>query len=137
MTINEFCKKINNRQYRKELTVEEEKLAKELGYVIIFGASDDLCEIRGAINDEIGAYKGTTIYFDKFGIVDNEIIKNCQDCRFLKQIIPTLKTINAIWCPKNTEKSWEYKTEIPHGTFNILEDTEIYCTGIIFDINLL
>lgn len=28
--------------------------------------------------------------------------------------------------------TWTYKTDIPHETFNIHDDNELYCTGIVF-----
>ena len=53
MDIKEFANKLNGRTYLNEITKEEEKIAKELGYVIVFGYSDDNTEFKGAIDDEI------------------------------------------------------------------------------------
>ena len=36
------------------LQVRSIALAKELGFVVVFGYSDDNAELRGAIDDEIG-----------------------------------------------------------------------------------
>ena len=33
--------------------------------------------------------------------------------------------------------SWKYETEIPHATFRIMESGELYCVGIVFDIQSL
>ena len=59
MTKEDFATLINGRQYRDELTKEEEKSAEGSGLIVIFGASDDLIEFRGKLDDEIGAYEGT------------------------------------------------------------------------------
>ena len=58
MTKEELAALINGRKYRHELTDKEEKAAKDARLVVVFGASDDLMEFRGAINDECGAYDG-------------------------------------------------------------------------------
>lgn len=111
MTKEELAAMLDGRQYREETTPQIEKLAKENNLLIIFGASDDLCEFRGAICDEFGCYDGGTI--------------KCWD-------LP--KTIEAIWCPDNKNCSWAYETELPYAEFRIYEDDEIYCVGIVVDI---
>lgn len=45
------------------------------------------------------------------------------------------KQIEAIWGKDGI--SWQYKTDIPHATFNVMEDDEVYCIGIVFDIKEL
>lgn len=54
MTLKEFAKMLDGREYGGEITKEEEALAKELGFVVVFGYSDDNAELRGAIDDETG-----------------------------------------------------------------------------------
>ena len=29
---------------------------------------------------------------------------------------------------------WSYETDIPHETFNIYEDGEVWCVGIVFSV---
>ena len=106
MTIYEFAKQLNGGEYGNELTRSEEQEAKELGFVVVFGYSDDNAEFRGAIDDEVGCYNGGRIY------------ENGEDY------------IDAVWC--EGEYSWTYNTNIPHATFDIYEDGEKYCRGIVF-----
>ena len=40
------------------MTNEQEQAAKQNNLLVLFGASDDLLEMRGAIRDEVGAYDG-------------------------------------------------------------------------------
>ena len=40
--------------------------------------------------------------------------------------------MKAVWGEEGY--SWTYETAIPHATFEILEDEEKYCRGIVFDI---
>ena len=45
---------LNGRSYRNEITSSEEKLAKENNLVVVYGASDDLVELAGAMSEEFG-----------------------------------------------------------------------------------
>ena len=108
MNIFDFASMLNQRSYGNEITAAEEKAAKELGYVIIFGYSDDCAEFRGAIDDEFGCFDGGRVYTKKNWYID------------------------ALWC-KN-DFTWSYDTNILHATFNIFDGDEKYCQGIVFDI---
>lgn len=131
MTKEEFAARLNGREYLEEITKAEEAEAKQLGLVVIFGASDDLMEFRGAIDEEGGACGGTTAYFNADGLLQNE----CEDegCPYFEKIKKSAKTIKALW---NTDGySWTYETDIPHATFDIMEDGEKYCRGIVFSMS--
>ena len=106
MTEVEFAKILNGREYGLEMTPAEERQAEELGLVVVFGYSDDNAEFRGAIYDEIGCYDGGRVFErgDKY--------------------------IDAKWC--DGEYSWMYDTNIPHAVFDIYEDGEKFCRGIVF-----
>jgi hypothetical protein len=132
MNIKEFAKLLNGRHYGDELILDEEKQAKELGFVIVFGASDDLMEFRGAIDDEVGCYNGGTAYLNETGVVEP-----CEcDCMYYQIERDKAYKIKAIW--NNEEIAWIYETEIPHEKFEIFQDDgEVYCVGIVFDINNL
>ena len=112
MTLKEFASLLDGREYGCEITLEEEKLAKELGFVVVFGYSDDNAELRGAINDEIGCYDGGELTH-----VD----------------LPA--TIYADWCPEDIDCAWAYGTSITHEKFYIYDHGELYCVGIVCDIS--
>jgi len=126
----QMAAKLNGREYRDEITKIEEKEAKENGLVIVFGASDDLIEFRGAIDDEQGAWKGGDFYIDNEGKLFDEDHKEC--CKYKTKARETAHKITAIW--DRDGYSWIYETEIPHATFDILEDGEKYCRGIVFSL---
>lgn len=113
---------INGREIGKEVDKEIEEFAKENELVIIYGASDDLAEIEGAIYDEVGVSDGGLIYFNGDDIYRSE----CEDerCPHEVKIQENCKTVEAVWNENNI--SWTYKTEIPHEIFKIMEDGEIY-----------
>ncbi|GHT09055.1 hypothetical protein FACS189426_06290 [Bacteroidia bacterium] len=136
MTKEELAALLDGREHRDEIFKDEEKAAKESGLVVVFGASDDLMELRGAIRDEIGCYEGGTACFDENGLLENECEN--EDCPHFEKIKEKAKKIEALWCAKEVTEdnyiSWTYETDIPHSTFKIMEDEEIYCIGIVFSI---
>lgn len=126
-----WAKKLNNREYREELTKKEIDELEQDGIVAVFGASDDLCELRGAIIDEFGCWRGKTLVyveevecFLKNNYYDenpNELIKiNLTGRPFLK-------------ISSYTRDGWKYELpDIPQTEFNILDNGEQYCEGKLF-----
>lgn len=58
LDISKFAELLDGREYLSEITKDEEQQAKELGFVVVFGQSDGLMELRGAIYDEACCYGG-------------------------------------------------------------------------------
>jgi len=129
-THKEIAEMLNGREYRNEITDEIKQLAKDNGIVIVYGSSDDLMEFDGAIYDEADCFDGGTIYLNEAGVFDVDC-----DCEHPMKAKNDCKTIEAVWCDKDNGYIWSYKTEIPHSTFEILEDGEKYCLGICFNIS--
>ena len=128
MNIKEFAKSISGKEYGyPQFTKEEIKTAKENGFVIVYGASDDLMEFDGAIQDEGACFDGGKVFFGR-----NEV---CQDSEEEKDFP---NWINAVWNRSEDENgnliTWTYETEIPHETFMIYEDAELYCRGVVFHV---
>jgi len=130
MTAAELAATLDGREYGSEIEADEERAAKEAGLVVLFGASDDLAEFRGAIDEELGCYGGGTIAVGRDGLYD---VSDPDDvcCRFMRAALESAATIKAIWCPDGTA-SWGYETAIPHATFRVMEDGDVYCRGIVF-----
>jgi len=128
MNAREFANIINGREYGSEITKQEEAAAKESGIVVVFGYSDDNVELRGAIDDEIYAYGDTKIYLTKDGVLKNE----CGDnrCPYFEKLKETATVIMVHWGTDGY--SWTYDAQFPYETFEILEDVEKYCRGIVF-----
>ncbi len=106
------------------------KMAKKTGIVIAYGFSRSIAEFRGAWDEEIEAYNGTTVYASASG----PIINKCEDnCPYFHQTKKTGVPIHFEW-DACEEYSWIIKTAIPHETFDITEDDEKFSRGIIFAI---
>lgn len=129
MNAKELAEKLNGCEIGNETTKEIESIAKDNGLVIVFGASDNLMEFRGAIDEELGAWDGTKVKLNADGLLLTECDND--DCPyFAKLILESTFLIEALWC--NGDIQWTYKTNIPHETFDIMEDGEVYCRGIVF-----
>jgi hypothetical protein len=111
MTKESLAEMLNDRPMGDEISEGEEILAEAAGLVVVFGGSDDLCEMRGAIHDELDCYDGG-------------------DTRIKR------KKLEMLWC-NEPPYSWTYRTTIPHATFDVLEDGKKYCRGIVFSLNEL
>lgn len=139
ITASEIAERLNGAEYPCRISPALKQLAKEAGLVIVYGASDDLMEFEGAIYDEFGCYEGGRALVDTKGLLgDWESIKDDGDEQEITEYIERKKTsklIEALWAPDEPkDASWAYKTDIPHVTFDVMEDGEIYCRGIIFSI---
>lgn len=128
----DIAERLNGLGYPEQPNVHIVKEAKEHGVVIIYGASDDLMEIRGAVDEEIGCFDGGTVLFTSKGLVKNKCDND--DCPYFLKEKEGGITVEALWC-EEADYSWTYKTDIPHETFEVEEDGEPYCRGIVFKLS--
>ena len=102
---------LDGRQYREEGTRGFFAELRAAGLVAVFGASDDIMIFDGAIHDE---------FYDK------TCVTACG-----RTGDAGIWCVEPLWCAE-PGISWTYKTNIPHETFEIWEDDEIYCRGLVF-----
>lgn len=129
MTKSELASMLNGREYGEETTPEIERLAKENGLVIVYAYSDDNTEFNGAFDEEIPCWNGAKICFNKDGSnFTNQLGIPFLDYHKEKEFADP-NCIEAVWCenekvlhPDGDYYSWTFKTEIPHETFDIMED---------------
>lgn len=120
---------LTGRKIGNEISDNEERDARKKGLVVVFGASDDLMELRGAICDEVSCYDGGEALF-----VDGDLYQSkCEEegCPHEEKIQESAQKIEAVW---GGDFTWTYQTEIPHETFEIFDGEEKYCRGIVFNI---
>ena len=131
--MKELADKLNGREYGDEVTEELEQEAKDKNLVIVYGASDDLMELEGAIDEEIGCYNGGFAYFNEQGLLRNECDED--KCPYYLKQMDEAKSIEIVWGEEGY--SWAYKTSIPHETFEIMEEGDKFCRGIVFSMESL
>lgn len=136
MTKEELAATLTGREYMNEITKAEQEQAKAANLVVVFGASDDLMEFRGAIDDEVGAYEGAEVEVDAKGLIPNFESISRNDKEALRDCLTREgkgKTIEALSC-EEVPYLWTFKTDIPHATFEILDEGDPYCRGIVFSL---
>lgn len=154
LTKEELAARLDGRSYRNEITQEEEKLAKENRLVAIFGASDDLIELRGAINEELGL--ASFIRLSRKGIPESDCKAGDECACYKKWLTAALKRREVLEIPIHWggegmdslaynmlgKPTWCFDCENLEGkfaTFDILDeydgDKEYFCRGIVIDLD--
>lgn len=132
--VQSIAKELDGSEYPLRVPENVKRDAKAHGIVIVYGASDDLMEFDGAIYDEVGCYEGGECFVDAKGLIPdyNAIDKDDKDAvRDCLAREGKGRKIESLWC-EEPEYSWTYKTDIPHATFEVMEDGKHYCRGIVF-----
>jgi hypothetical protein len=126
-----WADRLNGRKYRDEMTKAEEAEAKADGVVIVFGYSDDNVELRGAIEEEVGAWEGAVIPITENGILEPCEHDNDEGCPHYKRELAKAKRIVAEW--RNDDFPWDIRGEgFAFDKFDIMEDGEGFCHGIVY-----
>jgi hypothetical protein len=98
MNKDELAKLLDGRQYGVEINEKEAQLARGNNLVVVFGASDDLMELRGAIYDEVGCWSGRVAYLCKSGVFESCDDDDAFDEYEQSAKVAQCKSIQAIWC---------------------------------------
>ena len=124
MTAKELAQTLNGRRYGHEIFRAEMREAAASGLVVVCGASDDLVNLYGAWREEVDAWLGATIFINADGIAPR--IHGRGSRKVAAQI-------NAYWRAGGVP--WTFHTTILHETFDIFEDGELFCRGIVFSVD--
>lgn len=131
MSPKDFSQRLDGRQYGNVISKEEKREAGDHGLVCVYGLSDDIMMLVGVIHEEIGCYDGTIVYLTDEGLLVNQC--DCDDCPYFAGLKKSAIPIRAVWC--DGEWEWRYETQIPHETFQVFEDGDKYCLGIVFRLS--
>lgn len=122
-----FAAEFNGRTYGSEIHPAEELALKAAGMVAVFGYSDDCTEFRGAVHDEVGM--GELRVTAKGKILNDE-----QNAALASLVADGLATDARVGIIRAhfSDDGHGYETSIPHATFDVIEDGELFCRGIVF-----
>ncbi len=134
MDAKQLADMLDGREYGQEMTDAIFAAAKMSKMVIVFGASDDIMIFRGAITCEVDCFDGGTACLNYEGLIKNKC--DNEDCPYFQKLLQSAITIEAVW-NTNGNPCWTYETAIPHETFDIVGDGDIYCRGIVFHMDAL
>jgi hypothetical protein len=131
--VDDLAALLNGRAYGSEVTNSEASKAHKDGLVVVYGYSDDVMQVCGAISAIGQCADGQKFKIHSAGIladwermdkrVEAAVEQYFKDKAFTKDL-------EAVWDVEGY--SWVYKTDISHATFEIFEDGEKYCRGIVF-----
>ena len=117
ITLKEFAAMLHGRDCQPNLTPDELLLAKQRGFVVVYGDSDDRVEFEGAIREEGDA---NPLVKDSPAAVlvlseDGKLLDDESDL-YADYIKENRNVINVFYCSKDGI-NWVFETEIPHETF--------------------
>jgi len=139
MNLKEWAEKFNNMEYGSNNIRDAQDELEADGVIAVMGASDDLCELYGDISDEFNCYNGNKLYWVGNGfcsetekdnflcVVDNEYPIFFEKCQAIFN-----KDCSYINIKEGTNCQFEYETNIPCERFNVMEDGNLYCSGLLF-----
>jgi len=128
MNMHEAAAELHGNEYGREGSRDLWASMKASGLVAIFGASDDLTEFRGAIYDEAGAGEVTEHRLTQKGLPENDC--DDSDCPYFRKLLKNIPVaVTARW--DHEGYSWFIETDLPHAPFDIVEDDEKYCRGVV------
>ena len=142
MKKEELAQLLNGRQIGKEMTYQEHLQARKNGLLVCYGHSYDLLEFRGIIYNRVSFYEGEDIFLyknkdQKIAILEEsnyDEIKEILAGYNLGFILPKIP-IKIQWCPKELDCTWLITTDIPHATFDIYDDEDLYSRGIVLELS--
>ena len=120
--LKDFAKKMNGKERQcPQFTRETVQFAKENGFLILFGTADGIIKLNGVLYDEIHAPDTRKIYLDKKGFLEGKESENVVDI-----VAYSKKDSN------NAHISLAFETKIPHESFMIYDNGDLFCEAIVF-----
>lgn len=137
ISVNDVANILDGREYPLQIEIALSDEIRAAGIVIVYGHSDDLMEFAGAISDEADCYEGGEVLFDRRGLLYDRPDDGTDDeLRAWLDRKAHAKCIKAVWNGDADDPApcWTYETDIPHRVFDVIEDGNVYCTGIVFSV---
>lgn len=126
ITINEAVSALHGSEYPNIGNKDLFAGMKEAGLVAVFGHSDDCMEFRGAIYDEFYG----TVHLNERGIIRNRCEEG-EDCPNWRGDSGA-HSVEPVFDGDPSDPAWVFKTAIPHSTFEVMEDGEVFQRGLVF-----
>jgi len=117
ITLKEFAAMLHGRDCQPNLSQNELLLAKQRGFVVVYGDSDDRVEFEGAIREEghtnplAKPYPAGVLVLSENGKLldeDSEL--------YAKHVKENRNVITVYYCYKDN-LNWVFETDLPHETF--------------------
>jgi hypothetical protein len=126
ITKEQFAYMLDGRQCGEDISGHDDINAASSGLVVLF-IYDNILYIRGKVLSTERCFNNSKIGFGLNNKVFNEFDTWFSDPMPIVDISCTQKD--------NETTIWQFKTKIPHATFNTYDGDEIYCEGMVIDYN--
>ncbi len=138
MTKELLAAQLNGREIGEEISKIETDLAAANRLLVVYGASDDLVEFEGILRDETGA--PGTVRISRDGVLleapdrdEKDTLRKFGVYAAWEASCKSAITIKCLW-NDGTGPAWTYKTDEPHATFDVMEDGEVWCKGLVIQL---
>lgn len=131
MTKEEAAAALNGCEYGSEGSPELFAQMRRDGLICLFGYSDDGVEMRGLYDDEFDT--------DDLLFMDGKHLKNeCEHdaCPYFEALAEKAAKVE-VHDGGEAFGMFEFRTTIPHAVFKVMEDGELYSSGIVFSLDEL
>ena len=111
--------------------------ARDHRIVIVYGASDDLMVLAGALDNEVGCYDGGAALVHKGKLLANDC--GDEECPYFKKLKRKAWKIKALWEEEpDSTVVWTYHLpkdrEARAVTFMVHADGNPWCRGVVFKL---
>lgn len=117
ITVKEFALMLHGRDCQPNLSQNERLLAKQRGFVVVYGDSDDRVEFDGAIRAE--GHTNPLVKDNPAGVLaltkDGLLLDKYSDL-YAEYVKENRNVISVYYCCKDG-LNWVFETDIPHETF--------------------
>ena len=138
MTKEELAATLDGVEYPAPELGTMEPSARQAGLVIAIGESDDILSFMGALYEECEANDGVTVPCGSDGLLVNHCDEGVR-CPYYAAIEKEAPHwVRAEWCPEDDPgTSWRITASVPVASFSIMEGSDVFCRGIVFEMAAL
>jgi len=133
LTAEQFARLLDGRECGEEISKEEEAIAAESRLFVFFGDSDDGLKVLGILCDFFSAIGGRKVTIAK--VINSPYWAYVtEQTKALVSIFVQIRdsfVVNAIWNPDDPDTTWLIATDVPSFPFDIMEDGNLFCRGIV------
>lgn len=143
-TITEVAMLLDGQKDNRPGDDEVKTLLKSLGFVVVYGLSDDLIEIAGVSYVEIDAYRGRfrdgehqDLRFTSEGLVDDHTPPYDEEKGEFVDVPEAPPPPGAAIVDVHFGKDdlfWVFETEAPHASFTTTLHGTPFCRGLVLDL---
>jgi len=124
---------LNGSEYADVGTPSHLRAMKAAGLVAVYGLSNDLIELRGAIDEEVEALRGGVVSILPDGIIDGSCTQD--HCPYRERLVRGASTVTGVFDDDAAQGHvWRFETDLPHTTFETLDNGEPFCLGVVVSL---